>query len=82
LATGGPNNRPLIEDLWLDNPACDHVGCGLDRVKGKRGRGQANLSPGVQAGEHRLRRRISERLDAGLKAGLLAGGDDVIVVSR
>jgi hypothetical protein len=34
----------------------------------------------VQAGEHRLRRRISERLDAGLKAGLLAGGDDVSVV--
>jgi hypothetical protein len=51
-------------------------------LKGKRGRGEANLSPGVQAGEHRLRRRISERLDAGLKAGLLAGGDDVIVVSR
>jgi hypothetical protein len=51
-------------------------------VKGKRRRGQANFSPGVQSGEHRLRRRISDRLDAGLKAGLLAGAHDVIVVSR
>jgi len=82
MATRGPNNKPLLEDLWLDNPACDKLGCSLDRVKGKRGRGQANLSPGVQASEHRLRRRISDRLDAGLKTGLLAGSDDVIVVSR
>src|ERR1700691_4513698 len=79
---GGPNNRPLVEDLWLNNHACDHVGGSLDRVKGKRGRSQANLSPGLQASEHRLRRSISDRLDSWLKARLLAGGDDVIVVSR
>jgi hypothetical protein len=43
LAAGGPDERPLIKNLGLDNPAGDHVRCGLDRMKGKRGRCQSNL---------------------------------------
>jgi hypothetical protein len=42
--------------------------------------GQSNFASCLEAGEHRLRRRVGEGYDAGLEAGLIEGGDDAVVV--
>jgi len=80
LDARSPEHRPLRHDLRLDDPVGDKARFGGGGVERERCGGEANLESRLEVGEHRLWGRVGECFDAGPEAGLLAGGDDVVVV--